>query len=73
MLPGDLILAIDGVDVRPLSVEDIAGRLRGPVSSQVRLVMALRGAARGAERDVRRAPSLPKWRLECRALSVDGA
>ena len=40
MLPGDKIVVVDGQDVRTLSLEDVSKRLRGPVDTTVRLVVA---------------------------------
>ncbi len=35
---GDLIMQIDGIDTRGLQVQDVTEKLRGPPSSEVRLV-----------------------------------
>ncbi len=35
---GDLIMEIDGMDTRGLQVHDVTEKLRGPPSSEVRLV-----------------------------------
>lgn len=39
LLPGDVIIAIDGEDVRDLSPDEVRDRLRGVVGTTVRLTV----------------------------------
>jgi C-terminal processing protease CtpA/Prc len=38
LLPGDMIVEIDGADVRHLGVQEVTEKLRGAPSTDVRLV-----------------------------------
>ncbi len=58
LLPGDVILAIDGEDVRELSPDDVRARLRGVVGTTVRLTVERDGKILHA--DVERAPFKPR-------------
>lgn len=39
ILPGDLVVAVDGRDVRGLGVEEVRRRIRGPAGTRVRLAL----------------------------------
>lgn len=54
LLPGDVILAIDGEDVRDMTPDDVRDRLRGVVGTTVRLTVERDGKIQHAT--VERAP-----------------
>jgi hypothetical protein len=85
---GDLIVEIDGADVRGKSLDDAAKPLKGPVGGKVHLKMARPLESRVFEVDLVRAPYGPRsnpagevfgyrwmadWRLECTSFPLNWA
>ena len=68
--PGDLILRIDGVSVRDLTVNQSIERMRGPVDSKVRLTVYRKGQLGATDvlvaRDLIRVQTVFSRRRRCR-------
>jgi carboxyl-terminal processing protease len=67
VLSGDLISAIDGADVRGLTLEQAVDKMRGEVGSPIKLTILRKGADKPIDIEVKRAiiaVQAVKWRVE---------